>query len=428
MERKYTSDRSRFSLWIKPSIPGEADGTLQRAYAGDRRKMKRLTRSIDITTRVVDNYGDAGVALRLLRSLSLMGREFRIRLFIDDPSILEILLGGGWRFGGAGTVLRLEALSVSVFDWSDLQPLESEDGPDLLIEMFGGGLPDSYLPAISSGRPEEAAGIVWLNLEHLTAEHWASDYHLTPSFSPDPHLNKFFFMPGFREGLGGLIFDSAFLSLKRKWDGLDRAGKRAERRKLLDRWEIPCGEAQADDIWVSVFSYEKDFAALVEYACRANDTTLLLSPGKGTALLEGMMRERGAGGKCLSLPFLPQGEWDELLFSCDINLVRGEESLSRAALSGRPFLWQAYPFAEEGQMEKVEAFVDLLCPGNREISGLFVAYNQNRGCEVFSHLMKTGASTAELFKNFAKKLENFGNCADQLIQFSDNYIRFSKGR
>jgi uncharacterized repeat protein (TIGR03837 family) len=43
------------------------------------------------------------------------------------------------------------------------------------------------------------------------------------------------------------------------------------------------------------------------------------------------------------LPFIPQTDYDKLLWSCDLNLVRGEDSFVRAQLAGKPFLWHIYP-------------------------------------------------------------------------------------
>ena len=61
-------------------------------------------------------------------------------------------------------------------------------------------------------------------------------------------------------------------------------------------------------------------------------------------------------------PFLPQREYDPLLWSCDLNFVRGEDSLVRAVWSGKPFVWQIYPQAQDAHLLKLEAFLRLL-PG-----------------------------------------------------------------
>jgi hypothetical protein len=54
-------------------------------------------------------------------------------------------------------------------------------------------------------------------------------------------------------------------------------------------------------------------------------------------------------------------DYDLLLQCCDAHLVRGEDSLSRALLSGKPFLWQAYQQTEQSHHIKVQALIDYLC-------------------------------------------------------------------
>ena len=44
-----------------------------------------------------------------------------------------------------------------------------------------------------------------------------------------------------------------------------------------------------------------------------------------------------------ALPWLPQADFDRLLWAADLNFVRGEDSWVRAQWAGRPFVWQAYP-------------------------------------------------------------------------------------
>ena len=39
----------------------------------------------------------------------------------------------------------------------------------------------------------------------------------------------------------------------------------------------------------------------------------------------------------------PQDRYDELLWACDVNFVRGEDSFVRAQWAGRPFVWHIYP-------------------------------------------------------------------------------------
>ena len=59
----------------------------------------------------------------------------------------------------------------------------------------------------------------------------------------------------------------------------------------------------------------------------------------------------------LFTPFLPQRQYDALLCLADFNIVRGEDSLVRAIMAGRPFIWHAYIQDKGYQIVKVEAFL-----------------------------------------------------------------------
>jgi uncharacterized repeat protein (TIGR03837 family) len=59
------------------------------------------------------------------------------------------------------------------------------------------------------------------------------------------------------------------------------------------------------------------------------------------------------------MPFLPQARYDELLWACDCNFVRGEDSFVRAQWAARPFVWQIYPQQERAHWRKLDAFLAL---------------------------------------------------------------------
>ena len=76
----------------------------------------------DLYCRVVDNFGDAGVAWRLATDLARRGE--RVRLAIDDARPLAWMAPAG-------------ASGVEVVDWSE----PATTAPDAIVELFGGGLP-----------------------------------------------------------------------------------------------------------------------------------------------------------------------------------------------------------------------------------------------------------------------------------------------
>jgi uncharacterized repeat protein (TIGR03837 family) len=69
------------------------------------------------------------------------------------------------------------------------------------------------------------------------------------------------------------------------------------------------------------------------------------------------------GHSSLSISYLPaltQVGYDHLLWACDLNFVRGEDSLVRALWAGRPFIWQIYPQDDGAHHAKLEAFLEWL--------------------------------------------------------------------
>ena len=59
------------------------------------------------------------------------------------------------------------------------------------------------------------------------------------------------------------------------------------------------------------------------------------------------------------LPFLSQADYDRLLWGCDLNFVRGEDSWIRAIWAEKPFIWQPYIQSDETHILKLKAFLDL---------------------------------------------------------------------
>ena len=60
------------------------------------------------------------------------------------------------------------------------------------------------------------------------------------------------------------------------------------------------------------------------------------------------------------LPLLTQTDFDHLLWACDVNFVRGEDSIVRALWSGKAFIWQIYPQDDGAHRAKLDAFLDML--------------------------------------------------------------------
>jgi len=72
--------------------------------------------------------------------------------------------------------------------------------------------------------------------------------------------------------------------------------------------------------------------------------------------------ERGSA-RLRIVPFTDQSRFDRLLWACDLNFVRGEDSFVRAQWAQRPLVWNIYPQAENAHWIKLHAFLDRFTAG-----------------------------------------------------------------
>jgi uncharacterized repeat protein (TIGR03837 family) len=76
------------------------------------------------------------------------------------------------------------------------------------------------------------------------------------------------------------------------------------------------------------------------------------------------------------MPFVPQPDYDKLLWACDLNFVRGEDSFVRAQWAGKPFIWHIYPQDENLHHKKLRAFLERYSAGIDSLSDLSLAWNK----------------------------------------------------
>jgi len=310
--------------------------------------------------RVIDNFGDIGVGWRLAADLANRGE--RVRLFADDASALAWMAPGG-------------AHGVEVGRWSDARATDAH----VVVELFGGGLPERVAEGIACApRPP-----VCINLEHLTAEGYARRSHRLPSPRPARgarFTTTWFFYPGFEDDSGGLLREPGLMSQRASFDA--------------HAWLASTGiEARRGERRVSLFGYANLALGPLIDALTASPTLLLLAPGAASHAAEALLGpelKRGAL-RAVRVPFIAQGEFDHLLWSCDLNLVRGEDSVVRALWAGVPFVWQLYPQHDGVHNAKLDAFLEMFLRGappwlSEATRRVFEAWNGAEGAHAFAML------------------------------------------
>jgi uncharacterized repeat protein (TIGR03837 family) len=251
------------------------------------------------------------------------------------------------------------AAGVEVLPWmqsvesTTVSTLLASQPGDVLIEAFGCEIPPEFLTLWVAQPPQSQPARCWLNLEYLSAESYVERCHAMPSLvshGPAAGWTKWFFYPGFTPQTGGL--------LREPWLLQRIAETEAKKEQQLDPSRLR----------VSLFCYEPPALAalLAEWSRHGLDgqpVELLVTAGRTAQAVKAVLGELKADPERLNitwLPWLSQTEFDQLLWRCDLNFVRGEDSVLRALWAGKPFVWSIYPQDDGAHLPKLEAFLQQL--------------------------------------------------------------------
>lgn len=307
----------------------------------------------DIFCAVIDNLGDVGICWRLSRQLA-QEQGFSVRLWVDSmPAFARIVPGIDV------SAARQQVRGVTVCHWQ--HPFAWTDPADVVIEAFACRLPDDYVRTMAAVSGQRRS--LWLNLEYLSAESWVTGCHTLPSPHPRLPLVTYFFFPGFVSGTGGLLREQQLLSDRQAFDVTAQVA-------FWQKLGVPLRKNRE---WrISLFCYDHHGGSLQQLLAAWSVSpvpvyVLVAEEMVPAAVLHffntGTLRAGSnvqAGSLTVQvIPFLEQADYDRLLWACDINFVRGEDSFVRAQWAQQPFIWQIYPQADNAHQVKLDAFLDL---------------------------------------------------------------------
>lgn len=373
----------------------------------------------DIFCTVVDNFGDIGVCWRLARQLAAE-HDLRVRLWVDDLYSLQRLCPeiqvSAAEQAQSGVVIR---------HW--VTPLPPAEVADVVIEAFACELPAAYLAAMAASRRKP----VWINLEYLSAQDWVGSCHGLPSPHPSLALTKYFFFPGFVGRNGGLLREAGLVDRRDACQAEPAAG-----------WNNlglpPPGPGVGS---ISMFCYENSGLPDLLQAWIGGKEALrcLIPEGMASAqaraclglssLHAGDQIQRG-NLTLHALPFLSQDDYDRLLWLCDLNFVRGEDSFVRAQWAAQPLVWQIYPQEDSAHLAKLEAFLAVYCqalptPASRACRDFWQSWNRSgeaKVAEAWPAFWRLRADLKAHAADWSRRLCERADLARQLVDFCENLL------
>jgi uncharacterized repeat protein (TIGR03837 family) len=376
-----------------------------------------MSLTLAIFCKVVDNYGDIGICWRLARQLR---REHGVdvSLWVDDLASFKRICP---EVAVDAALQQVEGVTVRHWRGQDGQ-FAAADVADIVIEFFACDIPPGYVAAMAQRSPRP----VWLNLEGLTAEEWVEGCHRLPSMHPRLPLTKHFFFPGYTGKTGGLLCEACLMDERRQFQA-DPARAAA----FLGQFGVGADEMAA--LKVSLFCYpHAPVPQLFEAWQGGAEPVLCLVPEGvaadsvqaflGAEAKAGAARKRGALTVRV-LPFVPQPDYDKLLWACELNFVRGEDSWVRAQWAARPFVWHIYPQDENLHHKKLRAFlhayagdIDSLVAGSLQWNGAGPPEADWSGLwrELLADLPAIRARSAE----WQAQLSENGDLASNLLDFA----------
>lgn len=359
---------------------------------------------ITILCKVVDNFGDIGVNWRLAKKLKKINPENKINLICDNLSSFKKICDQ------VNIDLLLQTVcDIDVYDWNACDFCYGQFGGEnnvrlqVILECFQCGRPDWMEKILFDDELNHTVQIIMI--DYLSAEDYAESFHKLQSLTRRGKVKKVNFMPGFTAKTGGLIID--------------------------DGWEeVPERKADGDILF---FTYARDWSCVVR-AIKKNcgGKKILCAAGAGQESFVDAWKKNagaGAGGTLEVLPFMNQTDWDKMMKSSSFLFVRGEETLSRACLSGIPFIWHAYPQSDEYQLVKVNALLERMRPyfdsaEFSEVAAAWQAFNSPESGENDRMLEEKVSSVlamqnhlAEGFKKFASDLRKNRDLGQNLMTF-----------
>ncbi|MCU6435846.1 elongation factor P maturation arginine rhamnosyltransferase EarP [Undibacterium sp. Jales W-56] len=330
---------------------------------------KTQTTSLALFCKVVDNYGDIGICWRLAKQLE-QEHGIAVTLWVDDLLSFQRICPEI-----AIDCDTQKIAHVTVRHWRDQDAQFAVDEiADIVIEFFACDIPPAYIGAMAARTPRP----VWLNLEGLTAEEWVEGCHTLPSPHPRLSLTKHFFFPGFTNKTGGLLLETRLEQ--------QRQAFQSDRAAITDfLMQLGVTASEMASLKVSLFCYPQAPVSDVFEIWKSSGTaiTCLVPEGVASHAVETFLgREAIAGATATRaaltvrvLPFMPQPDYDKLLWACDLNFVRGEDSFVRAQWAGRPFIWHIYPQDENLHHVKLKAFLQRYASELASVLSFSLAWN-----------------------------------------------------
>jgi uncharacterized repeat protein (TIGR03837 family) len=313
---------------------------------------------------VIDFFGDIGVAWRIAKQLKV-DFNIEVHLLVDDLVTTKRLIPS---IDLSLQKQTINGINICHYDFSE-DSTSLPPPPDFVFNLFNIDLPHSYKTLIKRKKSK------YIAIEYLSAEPWVDNFHLKPSIDPQSGLIKTYFYPGFTNQTGGLIREKG-LFLRRE------AFNQSRRKKFIQSLG---GDPNLYSISLFYYPIQK-IEVFLDVIDHIKKPAQFFIPQYLFDLLK--LKNNYQFIHIIPYPFLNHDDFDNLLWSCDLNFVRGEDSWTRAIWAGKPFIWQPYIQENNIHLIKLKAFLKRYCEAcDQDLSEILIKMHDDWSNNKFNEVL-----------------------------------------
>jgi len=317
-----------------------------------------------LTCKVIDFFGDIGVAWRIAKQLKV-DFNIEVHLLVDDLITTKRLIPS---IDLSLQKQTINGINICHCDFSE-DSTSLPPPPDFVFNLFNIDLPHSYKTLIKHKKSK------YIAIEYLSAEPWVDNFHLKPSVDPQSGLIKTFFYPGFTNQTGGLIREKELFLRREAFD-------QSRRKKLIQSLG---GDPNLYSVSLFYYPIQK-IEVFLDVIDHIKKPAQFFIPQYLFDLLK--LKNNYQFIHIIPYSFLNHDDFDNLLWSCDLNFVRGEDSWTRAIWAGKPFIWQPYIQQNNIHLIKLKAFLKRYCEAcDQDLSEILIKIHDDWSNNKFNEVL-----------------------------------------
>ena len=336
-----------------------------------------------------------GFAVNLALSLHTKYTGTIIRFFSDDAILFQKLFSGKvphW------------------IEYTSLEILKSPNPPPpsaLIYSFFDYPLQKEYLSKFPYHK-------TIISFSYFLLHKGLESLHGTTYVLESGYDTVIHFIPSLLPKGGGVIINPLIEKEIQKslWKGIFDGRKNFFQRNMHylfeDRkWPI---QDMLQKKWIFIFVYPSTLAKILSII--ENDTS-------GTIFwISGYVGDLQTTHNCRIVPFLSLVDYGVFQNLCDVNIVRGENSLCQGLLSWKPLLWDIYKESNGAHLEKTEDFLTWIVPyfeSNLEYISIARDFMNTGNPESFARFLQSYQDFEEIGERISREVHRESDLVEKLL-------------